>query len=73
MEQRYETVETQRCVGSDMRIGDICRVIKNGHQKPQKGDLIMITRLVGSVYVEGTNLRTNTRHHYLKTELEVVT
>ncbi len=73
MEQRHETLETQRCVGSDMRIGDICRVIKNGHQKPQMGDLIMITRLVGSVYVEGTNLRTNTRHHYLKTELEVVT
>ena len=55
-----------------MNIGDICRVIKNGHQKPQKGDLIMITRTVGSVYVEGVNLRTNTTHHYLKTELEVI-
>ncbi len=55
-----------------MRIGDICRVIKNGHKKPQKGDLIMITRTVGSVYVEGVNLRTNTTHHYLKTELEVI-
>jgi ribosomal protein L24 len=55
-----------------MQIGDICKVIKNGHKKPQKGDLIMITRFVGSVYVEGTNLRTNTRHHYLKTELEVI-
>ncbi len=55
-----------------MQIGDICRVIKNGHTKPQKGDLIMITRTVGSVYVEGTNLRTNTTHHYLKTELEVI-
>jgi len=55
-----------------MRIGDICRVVENGHKKPQKGDLIMITRLVGSVYIEGTNLRTNTRHHYLKTELKVI-
>ena len=55
-----------------VQIGDICKVIKNGHQKPQMGDLIMITRFVGSVYVEGTNLRTNTRHHYLKVELEVV-
>ena len=57
-----------------MRIGDICRVTKDGtHKSPQIGDLVLITRLVGSVYVEGTNLRTNTRHHYLKTELEVVT
>ena len=56
-----------------MQIGDICKVIKNGHTKPQKNDLIIITRKVGSVYVEGINLRTNTRHHYLKTELEVVT
>ena len=55
-----------------MRIGDICKVIKNGHTKPQMGDLIMITRFVGSVYVEGTNLRTNTRHHYLKVELEAI-
>jgi len=62
-----------RWSGVAMQIGDICKVIKNGHQDPQKGDLIMITRTVGSVYVEGTNLRTNTRHHYLKTELEVVT
>ena len=56
-----------------MRIGDICKVIKNGHQKPQVGDLIMVTRTVGSVYVEGINLRTHKTHHYLKTELEVIT
>ena len=55
-----------------MQVGDICRVIKSGHTKPQKGDLIMITRTVGSVYVEGVNLKTNNRHHYLKTELEVI-
>ena len=74
MEQRHETLETQRCVGGNMRIGDICRVTKDGtHKSPQIGDLVLITRLVGSVYVEGTNLRTNTTHHYLKTELEVVT
>jgi len=56
-----------------MQIGDICKVIKDGHQVPQVGDLIMITRTVGSVYVEGINLTTNKTHHYLKTELEVVT
>ena len=57
-----------------MRIGDICKVIKdNTHKSPQVGDLIMITRTVGSVYVEGVNLTTNKTHHYLKTELEVVT
>jgi len=56
-----------------MRIGDICRVIKNGSKTPQVGDLVLITRIVGSVYLEGTNLRTNTRYHYLKMELEVVT
>ena len=56
-----------------MNIGDICRVNTNLSHKPtQQNDLIMITRKVGSVYVEGINLKTNTKHHYLKTELEVV-
>ena len=56
-----------------MRIGDICRVTKDGtHKSPQIGDLVLITRLVGSAYLEGINLRTNTRYHYLKTELEEV-
>ena len=53
-----------------MEVGDICLVIKNGHIKPQVGDLVIITRILGSVYVEGTNLSTNTTHHYLTTELE---
>ena len=54
-----------------MNIGDICRVNTNLSHKPtQQNDLIMITRKVGSVYVEGINLKTNTKHHYLKTELE---
>lgn len=56
-----------------MNIGDICKVVENGHKRPQIDDLVLITRLVGSVYVEGTNLRTNTRYHYLRTELEVIT
>ena len=55
-----------------MRVGDICRVVRNGHTKSQQGDLVMVTRTVGSVYVEGVNLKTNKRHHYLKTELEVI-
>lgn len=53
-----------------MEVGDICLVIKNGHTKPQVGDLVIITKEVGTAYVEGMNLRTNTRHHYLKVELE---
>jgi len=56
-----------------MQIGDICRVTKDGSKTPQVGDLVLITRIIGSVYLEGTNLRTNTRYHYLKTELEMVT
>ncbi len=55
-----------------MQIGDICKVVENGHTEPQLGDLVMIVRTIGSVYVEGVNLRTNTTHHYLKTELEVI-
>ena len=58
-----------------MVIGDLYRVIKNGHTKPQLGDLIVITRFVGgcpsdSAYVEGINTKTGNRHHYLKVELE---
>jgi len=56
-----------------MRIGDICRVTKdNTHKSPQIDDLVLLTRTFGSVYVEGINLRTNTRYHYLKTELEII-
>ena len=56
-----------------MNIGDICRVTKDGtHKSPQMGDLVLLTRTFGSVYVEGINLRTNTRYHYLKIELEVI-
>ena len=57
-----------------MKVGDLYRVIKNGHTKtrvaPQLGDLIIVTRFVGSSYVEGINTKTGNRHHYLKVELE---
>jgi len=55
-----------------MQIGDLYRVIKNGHAKPQLGDLIIVTRFVGSAYVEGINTKTGNRHHYLKVELEKI-
>ena len=55
-----------------MQIGDVCRVIKNGHTKPQIGDFVIVTRTIGSSYVEGLNLKTNTFHHYLRDELEVL-
>jgi len=53
-----------------IEVGDLCRVIKNGHTKPQLGDLVLVTRFVGSAYVEGKNLKTGGTHHYLKVELE---
>ena len=56
-----------------MRIGDICRVNTIMSHKPsQQNDLVLLTRTFGTVYVEGINLRTNTTHHYLRTELEVI-
>lgn len=56
-----------------MQIGDICRVNTIMSHKPsQQNDLVLLTRTFGSVYVEGINLRTNTTHHYLRTELEVI-
>ena len=53
-----------------MEVGDLCRVIKNGHTKPQLGDLVLIVRFIGSAYVEGVNTKTGTHHHYLLVELE---
>ena len=59
-----------------MQIGDICRVNTIMSHKPsQQNDLVLLTQTFSNngVYVEGINLRTNTIHHYLRTELEVVT
>ena len=53
-----------------MVIGDLYRVVRNGCKPMQLGDLVIITKEVGTAYVEGMNLRTNKRHHYLKIELE---
>ncbi len=53
-----------------MKIGDLYRVKIQGHTDWQLGDLVVITRFVGITYVEATNLKTNTRHHYLKNNLE---
>lgn len=53
-----------------MKIGDLYRIKIQGHTDWQLGDLIMITRFVGSAYVEGINAKTGNRHHYLKDNLE---
>ena len=53
-----------------MVIGELYRVVRNNFKTMQLGDLVIITKEVGIAYVEGMNLRTNTRHHYLKVELE---
>ena len=54
-----------------MEVGELYRVIKEGHNFEQLGDLIMLTRTVGfRSYVEGINTKTGPRHHYLKSDLE---
>ena len=55
-----------------MRIGDICKVNSIMSHKPsQLDDLVMlISKPSPRGYILGINLRTNTKHHYLKTELE---
>ena len=56
-----------------MKVGDLCKVIKEGtHTTCQKDDLVLITKKLGSVYVEGINLKTLNFHHYCKHELETI-
>ena len=57
-----------------IKVGDLCRVIKNGHDKPQLGDLVVVTQICGGsgFYVEGINTKTGNRHHYLKRNLEIL-
>ena len=56
-----------------MRIGDLSKVQKeNTHRPSQQGNLVLVTKQVGSVYVEGINLKTLKFHHYLIHELKVI-
>ena len=58
-----------------IKVGDLCRVIKNGHKKPQLGDLVVITQIYDratNFYVEGINTKTGNCHHYLKRNLEIL-
>jgi hypothetical protein len=56
-----------------MKVGDLCKVTKAlTHTSCQQDDLVLISRKVGSVYVEGINLKTLSFHHYLIHELEVI-
>ena len=56
-----------------MKVGDLCKVQKeNTHWASQQGNLVLVTKYVGSTYVEGINLKTLKFHHYAKTELEVI-
>jgi len=56
-----------------MKVGDLCKVQKeNTHWAAQQGNLVLITKQVGSVYVEGINLKTLKFHHYNISELEVI-
>ena len=58
-----------------IEVGDLCRVIKNGHKEPQLGDLVVVTQIydrASCFYVEGINTRTGERHHYLKRNLEIL-
>ena len=58
-----------------IEIGDLCRVIVNGHTDWQLGDLVVVTQIydrASNYYVEGINTKTGTRHHYLKSNLEIL-
>tara|TARA_B100001250_G_C19753090_1_gene768752 strand:+ start:404 stop:583 length:180 start_codon:yes stop_codon:yes gene_type:complete len=56
-----------------MKVGDLCKIRKeNTHIICQQGDLVLITKIIGSVYAEGINLKTCKFHHYCKDELEVI-
>lgn len=56
-----------------MKVGDLCKVIlANTHVETQLDHLVLITKKVGSAYVEGINLKTLRIHHYNKFELEVI-
>ena len=64
---------TMTDIKTDYPIGTLCRVIKwNTHKDCQMGDLVMILGYLGKVFLTGMNLKTNTRHHYRRTELEVL-
>jgi ribosomal protein L24 len=52
-----------------IEVGDLCKVVRNGHKKPQIDNVIVVTRFVGAVYVEGVNTLTGNRHHYLRDNL----
>ena len=53
-----------------IQVGDLCKVIKNGHSYNQLGDFVLVTRITGEVYIEGININNNKRHHYRQMELE---
>jgi hypothetical protein len=53
-----------------IQVGDLCRVIKNGHTYNQLGNHVLITRIIGTCYAEGINLTNDKTHHYRHVELE---
>ena len=58
---------------NNIKIGNVCRVISaHSHTPPQLGDLVLITRKVIDLVLEGQNLRTNKTHHYMYSELEII-
>ena len=57
-----------------MKIGTLYKVIRNGHSNPQVGDMVVCLEQVSGSdnYLLGLNLRTNKRHHYSISNLEVI-
>ena len=53
-----------------IQVGDLCKVIKNGHTYNQLGNHVLITRIIGTCYAEGINLTNDKTHHYRHVELE---
>ena len=58
---------------SFMKIGDLCKVIREDtHTTCHKGNLVLILKTLGSVYLECVNLETGAFHHYCRNDLEVI-
>ena len=56
-----------------MEIGDLCKVTSfKTHATCHHNDLVLVSKKLGSVYVEGINLKSLSFHHYLIQELEVI-
>ena len=56
-----------------MNVGDLCVVSRmNTHSPCQLGQLVLVTKNLGSVYLEAMNIKTLNFHHYSYNDLELI-